>query len=65
MENRIIEIEKRLAYLEKFVEELNEVIVDQQKQLDRCYKEIARLQPKTTPSPIDETTPHDEKPPHY
>ncbi|MDD3148586.1 MAG: SlyX family protein [Candidatus Riflebacteria bacterium] len=65
MESRLIVIEKRLAYLEKFVEELNEVIVDQQKQLDRCHKELARLQPKATPSPIDENGQHDEKPPHY
>jgi len=65
MENRILELEKRLAYLEKFVEELNEVIVDQQKQLDRCNKELARMQVKTTPSPLDADRPHDEKPPHY
>ena len=64
MEPRLIEIEKRLAYLEKFVEELNEVIIEQQKQLDRCHKEIARMQPKSTPSPLDETSPRDEKPPH-
>jgi uncharacterized coiled-coil protein SlyX len=64
MENRIIEIEKRLLYLERFVDELNEVIVEQQKQLDRCYKELAKMQPKVV-SPIDETRPHDEKPPHY
>lgn len=65
MENRIIEIEKRLVYLEKFVDELNEVIVDQQRQIDRCNKELARLQPKASPSPIDENSQHDEKPPHY
>ncbi|MDD2999277.1 MAG: SlyX family protein [Candidatus Riflebacteria bacterium] len=65
MENRIIEIEKRLVYLEKFVDELNEVIVDQQRQIDRCNKELARLQPKASPSPIDENGQHDEKPPHY
>jgi len=65
MENRIVELEKRMAYLEKFIEELNEVIVDQQHQPTRCQKEIARLQPKTAPSPLDEDRPHDEKPPHY
>ncbi len=64
MENRIVEIEKRLLYLERFVDELNEVIVEQQKQLERCYKELARLQPKIS-SPVDETATHDEKPPHY
>lgn len=65
MEKRIIELEKRMAYLERFIEELNEVVVDQQRQLDRCHKKIARLQPKTSPSPIGEDRPHDEKPPHY
>ncbi len=65
METRIVELEKRMAYLEKYVEELNEVIVDQQRQLDRCNRELSRLQPKTALSPVDEDRPHDEKPPHY
>ena len=65
MEPRIIELEKRLAYLEKYIDELNEVVVAQQRQLDRCQKELAQLQPKTTPSPLDPDRPYDEKPPHY
>ncbi|MBU1105834.1 MAG: SlyX family protein [Candidatus Riflebacteria bacterium] len=65
METSIIELEKRMTYLEKYVEELNEVIVDQQRQLDRCQKELSRLRPKSEPSPIGEDRGHDEKPPHY
>ena len=65
METSIVELEKRMTYLEKYVEELNEVIVDQQRQLNSCQKELSRLRPKGEPSPIGEDRPHDEKPPHY
>lgn len=65
MENRILEVEKRLLHLEKFVEELNEVIIDQQKQLDNCRKELSFVKGKGAPSPLDSDRPHDERPPHY
>lgn len=65
MEKHTLELEKRMVHLEKFVEELNEVIIDQQKQLDRMQKELALIKTRTTPSPIDSDRPHDEKPPHY
>ncbi len=35
MENRLIEIETKLAYQEDVMEQLNKVLVDQQNQIDR------------------------------
>jgi len=65
MEHRIVEIEKRMAYLEKFVEDLNEVIIEQQKQIDGLTRKVSRLQAREIPSPLETDRPHDEKPPHY
>jgi uncharacterized coiled-coil protein SlyX len=65
MEKRIVELEKRIAYLEKFIEELNDVVINQQKQLDKYGRELNRLQTKNQASPIAADCLHDEKPPHY
>lgn len=65
MENRIYEIEKRIAYLERFVEELNEVIINQSKVIDALKAEIIELKNKDEQSPLLENRPHNEKPPHY
>jgi uncharacterized coiled-coil protein SlyX len=65
MENRIYEIEKRIAYLERFVEELNEVIINQSKVIDVLKAEIIELKNKDEQSPLLENRPHNEKPPHY
>lgn len=65
MEQRIVELEKRLAYLEKYVEDLNEVIIEQHKLIDGLTKNVTRLQARATPSPLETDRPHDEKPPHY
>jgi len=43
MENRIIELETRLAFQEIALEELNSALIGQQAQLDAVEKECARL----------------------
>ncbi len=43
MEDRLIEVETRLAFQEKAVEELNEVIIRQQAEIDRLEEELALL----------------------
>ncbi len=65
MEQRLLELEKRISYLEKYMDELNSVIIEQQSQLDRCRKALLHLQPNDQESPIDPSSSHDEKPPHY
>ena len=64
-ENRIYEVEKRFAYLEKFVEELNEVIINHERTIEALKAEIIELKNKDEQSPLLENRPHNEKPPHY
>ena len=44
--DRIVELETRLAFQENTIEELNTVIIDQQKQIDRSENLVERLQKK-------------------
>ena len=67
-EQRIIEIETRLAYQEQTLAELNDVLTDQQAQLTRLEglnKALeARLTAIAEAMPRDGGVP-DERPPHY
>ena len=67
-EQRIIEIETRLAYQEQTLAELNDVLTDQQAQLTRLEdlnKALeARLAAMAEAMPRDGGAP-DERPPHY
>ena len=51
-ENRIFEIEKRLAYLERFIEELNEVVINQDRIIEALKSEIIELKNKDEQSPL-------------
>ena len=44
MEERLVELETKTAFLEQTVEQLNEVIIGQQKQVDLLTKELGRLE---------------------
>jgi len=64
LEDRLIEIESALANLEKLVDELNEVVIKQAKELDflkKSNKYIAQLVEEEVVKPLSEETP----PPHY
>ena len=64
LEERLIEIETALANLEKTVDELNEVIVRQDKEIEtlkKSHKYIAELVEAEVVKPLSEETP----PPHY
>lgn len=66
IENRIEELESRLAYVDDTVEQLNDVISKQQRQIDQLelmLKKLAsdyhQMKDSITPEIID------SKPPHY
>lgn len=67
-EDKIIEIETKLAFQEQTIDELNEVIIKQQKAIDKLTLQLQQLNSK-----IEEESQHwgneaamqDEKPPHY
>lgn len=66
-EDRLIDIETRLAYQDQTINELNQVIYQQQKQIDQLEKTCLQLsnRMKDLASKNRPTVPPDEKPPHY
>ena len=64
MEERLIEIESAIAIQEKTIDELNQVVIEQGRQIDRLIKQnlyLAELLKNETVKPQSEETP----PPHY
>jgi len=67
MSERIEVIEEKLAHLERAVSELSDVVVRQQKELDRALDRSQRLMDKLAALESESgasATAH-EKPPHY
>jgi len=67
MENKIIELQSKLAFQDETINELNEVITDQQSQLDQLREEI-RILGLRIASVAQSSTGTEEKeppPPHY
>ena len=67
MENKIIELQSKLAFHDETITELNEVITDQQNQLDQLREEI-RLLGLRIASVAESSSVSEEKeppPPHY
>lgn len=64
IEERLIEIETALSLNEKYVEDLNEVVIEQGKKIDYLIKQnkylLAKLEEDVV-KPLSEETP----PPHY
>ena len=67
MEDRIVELETKLVFQDETINELNEVITDQQKQLDELREEVRLLNLRIV-SLAESSTDSNEKeppPPHY
>lgn len=63
MEERIIGLESKIAYLENFMNELNSVVIEQEKTIKKLSMEYEDL--KKQISTGKEALPEGEKPPHY
>ena len=64
LEERLIEIESAIAIQEKTIDELNQVVIEHGRQIDRLIKQnlyLAELLKNETVKPQSEETP----PPHY
>jgi SlyX protein len=61
VEERLIEIEIKIANQEHLLDQLNSVIYEQQKQIDQLERAIKGFEKANTP----DIRPHSEKPPHY
>ena len=67
MENKIVDLQSKLAFQDETINELNEVITDQQNQLDQLREEI-RLLGLRIASVAESSSVSEEKeppPPHY
>jgi SlyX protein len=67
-EDRIIELEIKLAYQEDLIQALNQVVIDHQKQLGKLEETCKLLNGKIKSLILDghESGPQvDERPPHY
>lgn len=66
LENRINELESRLAFMEVTINELNEVITGQQQHMELMHKLLERLKEQLEDLASDRKTDlSDEPPPHY
>ena len=64
MEDRIIELETRVAHQAKLLHELDEVVQDFGKLLDAISKRLRRVEEEQLQR-RDEMEPHNTPPPHY
>ena len=67
MINEIVELETKIAFLEKHINELSDVLYAQQKQIDALSEKYINLKDQLTTmdQPETETSDADERPPHY
>lgn len=67
IEERLVELETKLAFQEDTIQALNDAICQQQKQIDHleatCKLLVDRI--KALATATDAAVPTDEKPPHY
>jgi uncharacterized coiled-coil protein SlyX len=60
---RIIELEIRYTYLERVVQDLDQVIIELRAQVDRLQREVIEVTGAVRNAPG--SSPGNEKPPHY
>lgn len=66
MEDRLVDLETRLAFQEQTLEKLNEVIVDQERRLDVLSKRLQAAEERLRAIPVSNVErSEDEPPPHY
>ena len=63
--DRLRVLEENFEYQEQTIDALNEVIIDQQKQLSELTEQVHRLKLQMAVSPEDQTAGEDPPPPHY
>ena len=66
IEERLTNLEIKFAHQDEFINELNKIVVEQQKTIERLDKEILDLKRNVNAHPTDNIERlKDEKPPHY
>ena len=62
---RIEKLEAHAAHLERQIDQLNEVIIQQSQELDRLKKQVGRVSQSLESAELDRIKSVDPKPPHY
>ncbi len=66
LEQRLDELEAKLAFAEDLIETLNQTVIRQQKQMDSLQDQLRLLHQQIRDSqPEEEANPREEIPPHY
>ncbi len=69
MDQRLIELETRIAFQDDTIEQLNQIIAAQQRQIDQLHKEIAAIAARLSESGVITsniaTLAEETPPPHY
>lgn len=65
MDDRIIELEKKSAFQEDTIESLNQVVIEQQKRLERLEKRLKFVTDQLEGSDIIKKLEDEAPPPHY
>lgn len=63
MEERLIELEERLAYQSKLLADLDEVVLVFTQRIEKLESVVRELE--QSPRGTEELEPHDTPPPHY
>jgi SlyX protein len=66
-EGRLVALEERLTFQQRLIDELNGVVLDQRREIDRLAREAAQCREmleQVQNSALGENLPH-ENPPHY
>lgn len=67
MEDKLIDLESRIAFQDETIDALSQIVTQQQTQLDTLTKEVERLRDRLKaiiPSPLGSDEP-EPPPPHY
>ena len=62
---RIEKLEAHAAHLERQIDQLNEIIIQQSQELDRLKKQVGRISQTLESAELDRIKSVDTKPPHY
>ena len=62
---RIEKLESHMAHLERQIDQLNEVVIQQSQELDRLKKLAGRLSHSLESAELERIKSVDSKPPHY
>ena len=65
LSERVDALEARLAYQDQTIEQLNETITAQWKQIDALTRQLAELKERLQEAESNASGPVNERPPHY